>query len=110
MLAILLVFHSQAAEDRAGDRNRPIGQPLSDGRRVDVVHTAGIDDDVNTLKRQKELQKTDLLGKLINCVPPSTQEDSNCTTIYAFVRTPDQKTCTVHQKALLCEYHLELFE
>lgn len=55
---VLLVFHSQTAENRAGHWSRPIGESHSNVWGVDVVQAAGIDDDVNALKNEKERHVT----------------------------------------------------
>ena len=49
---VLLVPGPQAAQDRTRHRRRPVGQPLPDGRRVDVIQAAGVDDDLHPLERR----------------------------------------------------------
>lgn len=47
---MLFVSGFQATQNRARHRRRPIGQPLPDGQRVDVVQAAGVDDDLHPLQ------------------------------------------------------------
>lgn len=48
-LGILVLAQPQAVQHRAGDTRQPVGEPLPDGPRVNVFHTAGIDDNIYTL-------------------------------------------------------------
>lgn len=48
-LGVLVLAQPQAVQHRAGDTGQPVGEPLPDGPRVNVLHAAGIDNDIDAL-------------------------------------------------------------
>lgn len=48
-LGVLVLTQPQAVQHRAGHTGQPVGEPLPDGPWVNVLHAAGIDDDIDTL-------------------------------------------------------------
>lgn len=48
-LGVLILAQPQAVQHWAGDTGQPVGEPLPDGPWVNVLHAAGIDDDIDTL-------------------------------------------------------------
>lgn len=50
---VLLLPRLQPTQHRTGHRRGPVGQPLADGRRLDVVQAAGVDDHLHTLRQEE---------------------------------------------------------
>lgn len=49
-LGVLILSQPQAVQHRAGDAGQPVGEPLPNGPRVNILHAAGIDDDIHSLE------------------------------------------------------------
>lgn len=53
-LSIFILPKAQAVQNRAGEPCQSVGEPLPDGTSIDVFHTAGIHNHVDTLPLKEQ--------------------------------------------------------